>query len=203
MDMCYELSKCSACFLLYNFHYIELLGQRRKQRQRISPPNWFVANPGFKTNKCLFVCIKVSAFPDGYHLTKYAHWKLRGNSLSWEGICWALLSFIFFDSGIAATAISSGCPQLWPLPLLSAEKELITWVPKVGWDFENAASTQVEGENTNVFRFYKRSKTENIHYEIWDGSLASESSSRSKGKSILESGPAMKSFLTPLPAEGP
>lgn len=72
MDMCYELSKCSACFLLYNFHYIELLGQRRKPRQRTSPPNWFVANPGFKTNKCLFVSIKVSAFPDRYHLTKYA-----------------------------------------------------------------------------------------------------------------------------------
>lgn len=107
MDMCYELSKYSACLLSYNFHYIELLGQRRKPRQRTSPSNWFVAESGFK---CLFVCIKVSAFPDGHHSTKYSRWKLRGNSPSWEGTCCALLSFIFFDSGIAATAISSRVP---------------------------------------------------------------------------------------------
>lgn len=107
MDMCHELSKCLACFLSFNFYYFELLLQRRKPRQRTSPHSWYVAEPRFK---CLLVCSKASASPDIHHLTKYSCCKLRGNSPSWEGTCWALLSFIFFDSVIGATATSSEVP---------------------------------------------------------------------------------------------
>lgn len=121
MVMCYELSKCSTCILSFNFYYIELLLQRSKPRQRTSPHNWYVAEPGFK---CLLVCIKANAFPDIHHLTKYSCWKLRGNSPSLEGTCWALLSFIFFDYGVAATATSSEVPRAVAARLSSVETEL-------------------------------------------------------------------------------
>lgn len=143
--MCYKLSKCSTYILLFNLYYIELLLQIRKPRQRTSSYSWYVAEPGFK---CLLVWIKASAFTDICHLIKYSCWKLKGNSPSREGTYLALLSFIFFDSSIAASTTSK-------VPTAVASSSTLQqreWAhclgspntAKVGGDFENTSSVHVE-----------------------------------------------------------